>query len=135
MPIGATTQTLSPDETPTQKIVKENRPKKTVMDIAGRTIVYRTMSILDQARLYRAVGPDAARNGPYMNLMNVAAAVISIDGDIGPQPTTMSFAEMRMNWLGDDGYMAVLAEVQRQNEEDMDEAKDANERFREDVKN
>lgn len=137
MPIAPTIKTVSelPQDKPSDTLIKQNRGQKTVKDINGRTIIYRTLSILDQARLYRAVGSEHSKNGPYMNLMNVAAAIVTIDGDIGPQPTTMSFAEMRMDWLGDDGFMAVLTEVQREAEEDMAEAKDANVRFREEVKN
>ena len=123
-------------ETPTQKIVSESRPKKTVVDSRGRTIIWRTMSILDQAKLYRAVGAENSKNQAYMNLVNVAGAVLTIDGEIGPIPTTMLFAEMRVEWLGDEGYEAILDEVTKEAEARMAEAEvDLGQQFRDNVKN
>lgn len=122
-------------ETPSEKAIRENRPIKTIKDARGRTIVYRPMSILESARLLRTVGSPNSSNEPYMRLMQFAAAVISIDGDIGPQITSMLFGEARLDWLGDDGYVAMIIESNRENEEMMDEAVDASAKFREEVKN
>lgn len=137
MPVSPKISTLpsASIESPTQKVVREARPQKTVRDAEGRTIIYRPLSILDQARLYRAIGAEHSKNSSYMNLVNVAAAVVSIDNDTGPPLTTLLMIESRMSWLGDEGYVAILAEAQREADEMMDDAVEANISFRDDVKN
>lgn len=125
----------SPEPSPSEKIVKTNRPTRVVVDANGRKITWRPMSILDEAKLLRAVGAEHSKNEPWMNLVRIAASVVNIDGDVGPQITTMSFAEMRIDWVGDDGYIAIYLENQRDTEERIEDAKEAAAKFRDDVKN
>lgn len=137
MPVSPKTSTLPSGaiDTPTQKVVREARPQKTVHDSRGRTIVYRPLSILDQARLYRAIGAEHSGNSAYMNLVNVTAAVVSIDGEPGPPITSMLMVEARMEWLGDEGYAAILTQAQKDADDLMDEAENASVSFRDEVKN
>src|SRR3954462_8312273 len=138
MPVKATTRTLpahTGEETPSERIIRESRPKLTIKDSNGRTIVFRRLSIMDQAKFYRTIGAAHSSNEPYMRLMNVAAMVVSIDGDIGPQPTSLSFAEMRMDWLGDGGFIACVNELTREADEMTEDAKEASQKYRDDVKN
>lgn len=130
-------KTVAPEapETPSQKAIRENRPAKSIVDARGRNILWRPISILDEARLYRAIGPEHSKNEPYMNLVRAAACVVNIDGDIGPQVTSVAFAEQRIEWLGDDGFFAIFVENSKDTEERTEDLKEAQARFRDEVKN
>lgn len=108
MPIKAETLPQKADtETPTEALIKERNPVRTVVDERGRKIRYKTMSVLERARLSRALG-EFASNPVYAADVGVAAAVIDIDGELGPPKTSVLQLEYRLEWLGDEGYEAVV---------------------------
>ena len=72
-------------ETPTQQMVRESNPVRTVTDSLGRTIRYKNLTILERARLARVLAEHAS-NPVYFGMVATAAAVIDIDGDLGPPP-------------------------------------------------
>jgi hypothetical protein len=110
-------------ETPTQTLIKERNPIRTVVDELGRTIRYRRLSVLERARMSRALG-EHATNVAYAGDIGIAACVIDIDGDIGPAKTTLNHLEGRLAWLGDEGYEAVLMDHRnRMLEEESEDSK------------
>jgi hypothetical protein len=112
-------------ETPTQKMVRESNPIRTVVDSMGRTIRYKNLSILERARLARVLSEDA-RNPIYFNMLATAACIIDIDGDPGPPKTTVNFLEGRLGWLGDDGWDAMIKDDRERVEaEDKQDDRDA----------
>lgn len=88
-----------------------------VSDATGRKITYRRLGILEQARILKAIGPAQSENGPYVRLATMAAAVVSID-DIPapPMPINDRQIEAAISSLGDDGFIAVSLEMNRQAE-------------------
>lgn len=131
MPVTNKVKMETVDETPAQKMMRESRTPQTVVDSRGRTIVYKRLSVLDTARLLRHVGSEAAQNQMYMNYVNLAAMVQSIDNEPGPPATSLMMIESRMDWLGDEGFEAVSNHlVKILGTEEVDAQK-----FREDVKN
>lgn len=97
------------DESPTVKMVRESNPVRTVVDAQGRTIRYKNLTVLERARLARVLA-EHATNAIYFGMLATAAAVIDIDGEPGPPKTKMSFLEGRLEWLGDDGWDAIIAD-------------------------
>src|SRR5882672_12854595 len=103
MPVHAIPKAETLDgESPTKQIVRESNPIRTVVDVQGRTIRYKNLTILERARLARALG-ELSSNLSYFGMVATAACVIDIDGDSGFPKTKPSFLEQRLEWLGDDG--------------------------------
>lgn len=126
MPISAKTlpKTEAADS-PSEAIVKERNPVHTVVDELGRTIRYRYLSVLERARICRALGEHAS-NTEYAGLIGYAAIVLDIDGDSGPPKTTLAHLEHRLEWLRDEGYAAILKDhVERAVAEQEAEASEA----------
>jgi hypothetical protein len=90
----------------------------TVTDATGRKIAFRNLNILEQARIYKAIGPAQAENGPYVRLATMAAAVVSLD-DIPapPMPTNDREVEASLLRLGEHGFIALSLEFNRRAEE------------------
>ena len=93
--------------TPSAKIVAEARPVKTIADKQGRQISYRAMSVLDQAKLMRAVGSENSSNVSFMGLAMMAAAVVDIDGVPAITPRNLAQVDAAIERLGDEGYVAL----------------------------
>lgn len=99
-------------EKPSEKLIKENRKAsvKILKDEIGRTLTYKALGPLDQMRLYAALG-DLSSNEAYSRYAMIAVSVQDIDGDKGPPPTKKSFIEARVDWVGEEGYAAIWAEL------------------------
>lgn len=98
----------------------------TVTDASGRRITYRRLGILQQAKIFKAIGPAQSENGPYVRLATMAAAVTSIDDvPAPPLPTNDREVEAAITRLGDDGFVAVSLEMTRRAEEALEAAKAA----------
>lgn len=104
-------------ETPTESLVKERNPIRTVTDELGRVIRYRRLSVLQRARMSRALGEHAS-NIAYAGDIGIAACIIDIDGDAGPPASNLVQYEHRLAWLGDEGYEAVLLDHRKRMEEE-----------------
>lgn len=127
-------KTVSKDakiETPSEKIVREARPTRTVTDSRGRVITYQRLGVMEEAQLARQLGAELAGNAEYMRYVRIAKAVKTIDGEYGTAPTKMSMIEVRMDWIGDEGYIAVYNDMVDQlqtesenNEEPVDEGEE-----------
>ncbi len=78
-----------------------------VTDKAGRKIQMRRVGVLEQLRLYKALGPELSLNDPYMDLAIIAASVAMIDGIPVPFPANEASLEALLDKLGSDGVAAV----------------------------
>ncbi len=80
---------------------------ETIIDNSGRTITLRQVGILEQLRLFKALGPTLSANDAYMNIALIAAAVSQIDDLPIPFPATEASVEGIISRLGDVGVRAV----------------------------
>jgi hypothetical protein len=78
-----------------------------VTDKAGRILELRRFSVLDQLRLYKALGPELSENRAYLGLARVAAVVAVVDGVPLPFPIHEAAIEAALERLGEDGVQAV----------------------------
>ena len=69
--------------------------------------------MLETLRLYKALGPELAVNGPYMNAARIAASVTMIDDVPVPFPTSESAIETLLHQLDEDGVEAVALGIKR----------------------
>jgi hypothetical protein len=99
-------------ETPSQAIVKAANQPHTRTDASGRTIGIRKMQALDRLKMFEVVGPDNAKNEPYLGYAALAFHVASIDGDPVNRPSNKLQLEALIQRLGDDGMNAVGEAVQ-----------------------
>ena len=76
------------------------------VDASGRRLTVRPPSVLDQLRLFKAVGPILAQNQPYLGMAMVAYSVTAIDGVPVPAPTTEQQIESLVQRLGEAGLRA-----------------------------
>ncbi|GAN79774.1 hypothetical protein [Acidocella aminolytica] len=97
---------------PSAATVKTATLESVVTDAKGRKIAFRPLGILDQARIYKAVGADNSENGPYVRLATMAASVTSIDGVPTPaSPTNDREVEAAIARLGDEGFLALSLDL------------------------
>ncbi len=80
---------------------------KSVTDKAGRVLGLRRVGVLEQLRLFKALGPELSENRAYMGLARVAAAVAMVDGVPLPFPAHEAAIEAALERLGEDGVEAV----------------------------
>jgi hypothetical protein len=82
-----------------------------ITDKAGRKIQLRRVGVLEQLRLFKALGPELSLNDPYMNFAIISASVSMIDGIPLPFPTSEANVEALLEKLGGDGIVAVDAAI------------------------
>lgn len=82
---------------------------ETVIDKAGRKIQLRKIGVLEQLRLFKALGPQLSLNDMYMSLAITAASAEAIDGVPLPFPGSEMMLEGVLERLGDDGVAAIEA--------------------------
>jgi hypothetical protein len=89
-------------------------------DARGRKLTLRKLSVLDQARMLRAIGsrdPKQAQNQPYVQLVECACMVGAIDGVPVLMPNNEVQIDALLGRLGDEGAAVLLphrtAEIQR----------------------
>lgn len=87
--------------TPTQTIVEARNAPRVVTDATGRTLHVRRLNALDKLRLFKAVGPALAQNGPYLGMAVLAYAVTELDGVPLPSPGSETQIESAISRLGD----------------------------------
>ena len=78
-------------------------------DTLGRKLTLRKLTVLDQARMMRAIGPVQASNDPYRTLVQLAFMVTDIDGVPVPFPTNEAQIDAAIGRLKDEGYLALGA--------------------------
>ena len=70
------------------------------VDATGRKLHVRKPNVIDRLRLFKAVGPDAAQNEPYLGLALTACAVKFIDDVPVPHPNNEQQIENLILRLG-----------------------------------
>jgi hypothetical protein len=77
----------------------------------GRKIELRRIGVLEQLRLFKALGPDLSENRAYFGLARIAAAIAMIDGVPVPFPANEGAIEAILDRLGDSAVEAIGAEL------------------------
>lgn len=80
---------------------------QSVTDKNGRVLELRRVGVLEQLRLFKALGAELSENRAYMGLARVAAAVALVDGVPLPFPAHEAAIEAALERLGEDGVEAV----------------------------
>ncbi len=85
-----------------------------ITDASGRKLTLRKLNVLDQVKLLRAVGPDQARNQPYVEIVTMAASVSDIDGIPMILPNNERQIDAAIGRIGDAGVAALMVHIQRE---------------------
>ena len=85
-----------------------------ITDALGRKITLRKLNVLDQVKLLRAVGPDQARNQPYVEIVTMAASVSDIDGVPLVIPTNERQIDAAIGRIKDEGFAALMVYMRRE---------------------
>ena len=85
-----------------------------ITDASGRKIGLRKLNVLDQVKLLRAVGPDQARNQPYVEIVTMSASVADIDGVPLIIPTNERQIDAAIGRIGDEGFAALMVYMKRE---------------------
>jgi hypothetical protein len=85
--------------------------EQVIIDDAGRRLSLRKVGVLETLRLYKALGPELAMNGPYMAAARIAASVAMIDHVPVPFPANEAAVEALLARLDEDGVAAVAAAI------------------------
>jgi hypothetical protein len=102
------------DNSPSAAIVAAAMQTTDITDATGRTLTLRTLSVIDQLRLLRAIGSQNSDNQPYVNMCQAAASVTSIDGVPQPTPTNERQIDAAVIRIGDAGFAAIMFHMRRQ---------------------
>lgn len=90
-----------------------------VSDRSGRRIELRRVGVVEQLRLFKALGPDLSENRAYFGLAKLAASVAMIDYVPVPIPASEAGIEAVLERLGEDGVEAVGAHLTADAEKDV----------------
>lgn len=110
-------------ETPSARIIDGARKVTELTTPAGRRVKIRNLTVLDQTRLYRAMGPEQSMNQPYSWVVMAAAAVVEVDGVPSIPPTNEKQIDAMLERLGDDVVNTVLVHQRLEMERKIEEAK------------
>ena len=99
--------------TPSQQIIADAnlRGIHTVKDSTDRVIVYKELTILEQAKLYRAAGAEHSGNEQFMQIARCAYGVESIDAIPLVHPTSLAMIDAAIVKLGDEGFIAIWGDM------------------------
>jgi len=100
-----------PDQTPSQAIVAASANVTEITDASGRRLTLRTLNVVDQVRLLRAIGPAQSGNEPYVNMVQAAASVTAIDDIPLPFPTNEKQIDAAVARIGDAGFAAIMSHI------------------------
>ncbi len=93
--------------TPSAQIIADANRVVVVKDTKGRAIEIKRLDMAANIRIAKAISAENAAKPSYISLVNLAACVVSIDGDpVSPPRTELQF-EALLERLGVDGYTAV----------------------------
>jgi hypothetical protein len=85
-----------------------------IVDAKGRKFTLRTLNVLDQVRLLRAIGPEQANNDKYAGIVQTAAMVDDIDGVPAPTMRNERDIDRIIGLIGDDGFAALTIYMQKE---------------------
>jgi len=93
---------------PSQTIVGAAAAQQaTVKDALGRTIVVKRLKTVERMRLFKILGPAGSENKQLIGYAALATAVVSIDGEAVPFPSSERMIEVMVDRLSDEGLEAV----------------------------
>lgn len=96
-----------------------------VTDAQGRKITLRKITVLDQVKMLRAIGPRQAENQPYFQLVECACMADMIDGVPLLMPANEAQIDAAISRLGDDGMAAIMVHRMEDLQATMKAAEDA----------
>lgn len=96
-------------DSPSARIVATENATRTVTATSGRKFTYRAkgLSVLDQAKLFKAIGPAQSENWPYVRTAVIAACITDIDGVPMPKIVNDAGVERAIELMDDDGFAAL----------------------------
>jgi hypothetical protein len=94
-------------DTPSARQIAAAQSAPEATDAQGRRLTLRRLTALDKLRLFKAAGPELARNQSWLGMALLAASVAAIDDIPVPQPASEGQIEAMVARLGDDGIDAV----------------------------
>ena len=97
----------------------------TLTDAKGRVLTLRTLTVLDQVRIMRAIGAEQSQNAPYTSVVMAACTVSDIDGVPLPMPRNERDIDDRIVRVGDDGFAIITAHLRQQTQAVQDAAEAA----------
>lgn len=83
-----------------------------VTDAKGRKLHLRKLTVMDQVRLLRAIGPAQSSNRPYVDLVTMASGVAQIDEVPCIIPTNERQIDAAIERIGDEGFSALMVNMQ-----------------------
>ncbi len=92
---------------------------ETVTDEAGRKIELRRVGVVEQMRLFKALGPELSANAAYMQGALMGAAVAMIDDVPLPFPTSEAGLEAALERIGLDAMAVIAKAMERQPEREL----------------
>lgn len=81
---------------------------ETVKDSKGRSLRLRTLGVLEQARMLRAIGAAQSQNMPYVHMVECALMVAAIDEVPVAFPQNENQIDSLLKQLGDEGVTAMM---------------------------
>lgn len=93
---------------PSGELIRQATLEETITDAKGRRILMRKPGVLAQFHLVEAVGPEAAANQTYMQMINPLIYVGKINDEVVPVPATKLQVEGLISRLDDEGLSAVM---------------------------
>lgn len=100
-------------QTASQRIIADAGATAEVTDGLGRKIIIGKMSVIDQARLAKAVGAEHSGNESFMQFARAACCIRNVDGVQYPMPKTAAEVEAAIIRMGDAAYLLVVLQVNR----------------------
>lgn len=96
-------------EPPSRQLIRQAIKEEKIPVEDGRTLTVRKPGVLAQYRLIEAVGPEAAANQTYMQMINPLLYLGAIDDDPVHLPVSKREVEALIYRLDDDGLGALMA--------------------------
>jgi hypothetical protein len=81
-------------------------------DDLGREITFRSLSVFEDAMLRKSAGKHSENEG-YMKYALVASSIRAINGKPIPMPYNEKSIDAAIREMGDEGFFAFVAEMQR----------------------
>ncbi len=93
--------------------------KETVTDNAGRKLQLRRIGVVEQMRLFKALGPELSANAPYMHGALIGAAVAMIDAVPMPFPASEAGLEAALERIGLDAMPLIANAMEEDSDPEM----------------
>jgi hypothetical protein len=102
---------MSDIQTASARIIAEAAETVEHTDGLGRKLVIGKLSVLDQARILKAIGSEQSNNGPFVQIAMASCCIRSVNGIPCPTPRTPSEVEAAIDRMGDAAYLVVIVQM------------------------